>query len=423
MKSRSIFFALILAAVSSYAQTYSLVNAPTYEGGSCFSMVNGTNDATAVWGDYGLYLPSFQGAPLTAAVEMYFGLNDGGGHGLAFVIQQKGSSAIGAGANSLGYGGSASERITNSVALEFDTYSDAWDASLSDHMAINFNGNEKANDFGPLDLPNLEDGTYHDLKVFWTYNPGNPAMSELKVVFDGLYELVANFDPASVFVPGQPIYLGVTSGVDALINNDQKISIGPKNDPGTCSTLLLPVEYLFFKGEQKGGVVRLDWATSLEVNNNFFEIQRSADGQMWEALDQVKGSGTNNLGSSYAYTDVNPRPGANYYRLRQVDLDGAFSFSDQVRVELSSNSSFEMSAFPNPATDLVTVRMAGVDFKGDWSVAVLDLAGRTLYEKTGENGSAFAETRLDVSTLIPGLYLVRATSGTQIAAELVQIGQ
>ncbi len=414
-------FALALSGVS--AQTYNLVNSPTYEGGSCFSLVNGGSDATAVWGDYGLYLPSFQGQPLNAQLSLFFGNNDAGGHGLAFVAQQEGMSAIGHGGSGLGYGGNSGDRILQSFAVEFDTYTDAWDGTSADHIAININGDEQANDFGPADLPNIEDGNYHDMVINWNYNATTPALSELAVYFDGLLYLNAKFDPASVFVPGKPIFLGITSGVDGLATNNQTVSIGAPNDPGTCATLLLPVEYLFFKGEQTGSEVRLDWATTSELNNHYFEVERSADGGIWESLSQVNGQGTSFLGSSYAFSDKTPRPGKNYYRLRQVDFDGTFSYSDQIEVELAATSGFGLTAFPNPSNEAITVRLTNL-FKGvEANLEISDLAGRKVFSRELNAAGAYTDLKVDISTWQNGLYVIQATSGTNVETFRLVVGK
>ena len=98
--------------------------------------------------------------------------------------------------------------------------------------------------------------------------------------------------------------------------------------------------------------VRLDWQTASEVNNAYFEVQRSLDGQHFTALSQVKGRGTPGQASAYSFTDAAPGDAATcYYRLRQVDLDGSFSFGPTRAVGLAPGSSLvQLAVAPNPTT-------------------------------------------------------------------------
>jgi len=98
--------------------------------------------------------------------------------------------------------------------------------------------------------------------------------------------------------------------------------------------------------------VRLDWQTASEFNNAYFEVQRSLDGQHFTALSQVKGHGTPGKASAYSFTDAAPGDAATcYYRLRQVDLDGSFSFGPTRAVGLAPGSSLvQLAVAPNPTT-------------------------------------------------------------------------
>lgn len=98
--------------------------------------------------------------------------------------------------------------------------------------------------------------------------------------------------------------------------------------------------------------VRLDWKTASEFNNAYFEVQRSLDGQQFTVLSQVQGRGTSGQASSYSFTDAAPGDAATcYYRLRQVDLDGSFSFSPVRTVVLAAGDSLvQLAVAPNPTT-------------------------------------------------------------------------
>ncbi len=93
-----------------------------------------------------------------------------------------------------------------------------------------------------------------------------------------------------------------------------------------CSTI--PVELSDFRAfPVKDAGVRLEWQTATEESNDYFQIEHSKDGQNFNAIGQVEGAGTTREARSYTFTHDLPQPGANYYRLKQVDFDEAFSYS------------------------------------------------------------------------------------------------
>ncbi len=166
-------------------------------------------------------------------------------------------------------------------------------------------------------------------------------------------------------------------------------------------SLVLPVNFTSFTATPKGRQVQLDWSTGNESDNDYFEVQRSADAISWNTVGQVNGSGTTDTGTAYRYTDVEPNGFEAYYRLRQVDFDGAYTFSPIVRVSLEND---DFAAFPNPTTGPLTI-------VGGGAVTVTDLTGRTLLTTTGLTGDN--ATTLDLSELSPGMYFVRTDAGVQ----------
>ena len=89
----------------------------------------------------------------------------------------------------------------------------------------------------------------------------------------------------------------------------------------------LPIELLFFSATPNQRVVDLNWATASEMNNDYFTIERSKDGNTWDVLETVSGAGTTNQRSEYNTIDALPFAGISYYRLKQTDYDGSYSYS------------------------------------------------------------------------------------------------
>ncbi|MCP3932047.1 MAG: hypothetical protein GY705_23490, partial [Bacteroidetes bacterium] len=118
----------------------------------------------------------------------------------------------------------------------------------------------------------------------------------------------------------------------------------------TSDANALPVELLSFSatrlGERKS---LLKWITASEVNNRGYFIERSTDIRNWIELGFVEGKGTTTVLSDYNFTDHYPQKGLNYYRLKQVDFDDSFEYSDIKVVEISGSAK-KLSVFPNPTT-------------------------------------------------------------------------
>lgn len=167
----------------------------------------------------------------------------------------------------------------------------------------------------------------------------------------------------------------------------------------TESAAPLAVELMGFRAtlnDQKQ--VLLSWETSLEENHDYFEIQRSGDLERFTALDQISGLGDSYTQQAYAVIDAQPLSGTSYYRLKEVDRSGRFTYSDIVSVDFISD--FEaIDISPNPADQFTII--SGVS--KEHQIDLLDTNGKILQSLSRMEGNA----RLDVSSLTPGAYLVR----------------
>ncbi len=117
----------------------------------------------------------------------------------------------------------------------------------------------------------------------------------------------------------------------------------------------LPVEFGSFKVNNQNGKAVLSWTTLSEINNELFEIEWSVDGRNFVKIDEVKGAGNSATILEYQVTHLTPMPNLNYYRLKQVDFDGNFSYSVIEVIRLSQRASQEVSFYPNPVNDILVV--------------------------------------------------------------------
>ena len=168
----------------------------------------------------------------------------------------------------------------------------------------------------------------------------------------------------------------------------------------------LPVELLDFRvkvvSSQK---VLLDWETATESNNDFFVVERSGDNLQFEKLLQVAGAGTTMDPQQYATQDVAPLQGDNYYRLKQVDYDGSFSYSEirHVRFKVRELAA-EVRVYPNPTSAFLTIRfLETLPDKGQ--MELYDIQGRVVKSQVSDQVSHLLEW--DLRDLAKGTYLLR----------------
>lgn len=186
----------------------------------------------------------------------------------------------------------------------------------------------------------------------------------------------------------------------------QAISIGNFNGYQTASPL--PVELAWFKGAMQGNTTQLTWSTASEVNNEKFIVERSQDGRSFSKIGEVAGRGNSSVIVAYAFTDTNPASGTNYYRLRQVDFDGAEEFSKIVAVQLKGKYGLSggiVKVYPTLAASEVNVSLD----LSNAQVAVLDASGRQL----SQHSVASQSLVLPVTHLQPGVYFVKVYNGQQ----------
>lgn len=178
---------------------------------------------------------------------------------------------------------------------------------------------------------------------------------------------------------------------------------------------VLPIELLSFTAEAKGSVAKLNWVTATELNNYKFEIERSDNAVDFNKIGQVMGAGTVNTPQYYQFTDTTPKDGVNYYRLKQIDFDGKFEYSQIVSVYFDANS--RISVFPNPARHQVIVTLT--DNLKDARIMMYNAFGQLVLEKTLPAGNERLE--LDISHLPKGSYFVRIQADqTLLTQQLVK---
>ena len=172
----------------------------------------------------------------------------------------------------------------------------------------------------------------------------------------------------------------------------------------------LPVEFITFTGNETDEGILLEWKTASELNNDFFEVQRSIDAQNWDVIGQVTGNGTTDALSEYDHLDAKAPIGQVYYRLRQVDFDGVFEYSDIVGVlSKSSERDFTLSYYPNPVKNILNLDIFGLQGVPA-KLQVIDITGKMLIEQEFRAEENNKSLTLDTQALPSGVYTLSLVS-------------
>ena len=188
------------------------------------------------------------------------------------------------------------------------------------------------------------------------------------------------------------------------------------------SDILVPVEFTFFKGQATKAGNLLTWQTASEVNNEGFHIERSEDAKSWKAIGFVKGNGTTAETQDYSFLDSASVSGGRgrdvlvkrlYYRLKQMDFDGQYEYSDIIVVNGEWRMvNGELMVFPNPVQERLTI------VNGQGTATLYNALGQVVQQFQIAN----AQFEMEVSGLQHGVYSlqVRRADGTVAVMQVVK---
>jgi hypothetical protein len=174
----------------------------------------------------------------------------------------------------------------------------------------------------------------------------------------------------------------------------------------------LPVELLSFNGTCNEGMVDLLWQTASEFNSSHFDVEKSTDGETWRVLATIPSAGTSNELLTYQTVDNNGTSGSNYYRLRQVDIDGKEKLYDPINVSCVETTVGYFTSYPNPSGNEFQVIVNNKEILGACTLNIVDAQGKVIDQrkievKDGINMFVISET------LTPGIYFLNITNGTK----------
>ncbi|NLI58389.1 MAG: T9SS type A sorting domain-containing protein, partial [Clostridium sp.] len=170
----------------------------------------------------------------------------------------------------------------------------------------------------------------------------------------------------------------------------------------------LPVELISFSAEcNDNNEVMLSWSTASEINNDYFEIQRSTQGIAWEVIARVQGAGFSNIILDYDYLDREKPNTTTYYRLRQIDYDGSSKLSDIIQIRCENNMEKPViSVYPNPFTSSFNIEFENWDLNFA-EIELLDITSRTIKKWNLENTLPNFIYEVNLSNLNPAMYMLK----------------
>jgi hypothetical protein len=177
----------------------------------------------------------------------------------------------------------------------------------------------------------------------------------------------------------------------------------------------LPIDLISFTAACESGETNLKWTTATELNNDFFTLFKSSDGNYFESIGTVAGSGNSNTPIDYSFFDRNSDGRSHYYKLVQTDYDGTSKTYGPIKSNACvTGSLLYANAYQTGSNELSV--LVGNPSQNRITVQLFALDGKLLLSKSDELPAGEHLLQLDVSTLSAGIYLVRAQAGDEVVS-------
>jgi len=174
----------------------------------------------------------------------------------------------------------------------------------------------------------------------------------------------------------------------------------------------LPVELVSFSGNCDKGVIDLTWQTASEFNSSHFDLEKSRDGENWQVFTTLPSAGNSNELITYQTTDQNATDGNNYFRLRQVDVDGTEKLYDPINVSCSEVTTDYILSFPNPSGSAFQVIVNNKELVGECKLNISDASGKLIETREIEVKDGINLFVIN-QELTPGIYFLNVSNGVK----------
>ncbi|WPP48418.1 hypothetical protein [Catalinimonas niigatensis] len=269
-------------------------------------------------------------------------------------------------------------------------------------------------------------GDSRSIEVLWDINvpdQNNISPRTLTFTWESIYDGEMNFNNLEAVIWKRPAPSSAWEFVDqTAINTDQNPRIVTVNNVTSFSQWIisdannpLPVELTSFSASLLEPHVELNWETASEINSDFFSVERSENGKDFQEIGQLKAAGDSDTPLQYRYIDEQAArrfSGSLFYRLRTVDFDGSFEYSDITAVSISEDDIPMITAFAREGEASMKLFTRAIE-PGDYHIWITDLSGRKIFEQDIELSPKEAY-ELGTGNLPQSVYLIRCV-GNQLA--------
>jgi hypothetical protein len=177
----------------------------------------------------------------------------------------------------------------------------------------------------------------------------------------------------SVFLAGRQL-----STLGAVNTNEAILYINPECVTSSPIGSTLPIELVSFTSKCNNQNVELKWVTASEINNDYFSIERSINGIIWQLVTKVVGAGNSTSINNYSFIDIARYNDISYYRLKQTDFDGKYKYSAIIAIDKCGEEITEFAVFPNPTKEALNIYYGG-DKSQIISISISNVLGKMVY--------------------------------------------
>ena len=182
----------------------------------------------------------------------------------------------------------------------------------------------------------------------------------------------------------------------------------------TYTGVTLPSHFLQFDGRLiSSGVAELTWDAVTDQMHDYFEVERSADGNIFISL------GRSVVFPPYKFIDPSVQPGNNYYRIKQVDKDGKIIYSREIKIVYDPSRAV-ITTYPNPVSNYLNIRISSAK-KARISMTLTDIEGKIIYRQSDIFEPGIKDVKIDMQTMQAEVYIMRITddNGEILATEKI----
>ena len=310
------------------------------------------------------------------------------------------------------------EAQSTDVAININTFQNAIQVNADLLTQINAGGSVVFSEelFPSSDYTTTEDLNPSTGRIRFVYTHSSGSKSQILATWITVVRITIQYTMASNKTGAISWYDGIPNFTVTDGNN-----FGITGSEGSLpSSFPLPVELSSFTASVSKNAINLKWQTATEVNNYGFEIERSltrtlSEGEgfnNWEKIGFVPGNGNSNSPKDYTFMDKNPAGGSKFiYRLKQIDNNGKFEYSDEVEVELVPNEFALYQNYPNPFNPATNIQFS-LPKAARINLSVYNLLGEKIAILLNEDKDVgFYSVQFDASSFSSGVYIYRLTTG------------